>query len=371
MDGESTLNDSVRVDSLSPQHRYGSRSTAILGLVGVNALWGLSFPLMKVLHLQIDEHFGVTPVSASAMLRVTTASWLIGLRFTFAMAILTLFLWPLVRRASRKEWEAGAWIAIFFFVGLVFQVVGLATVSASRSGFLTSLTAVFTPIVSSFLFQRTPPLRVWFGVALALFGVAVLTEMVILSSQGVWLSSDLWNAWKQGDTFTTIAALFFTGQVMLIDHFSRKGLHSTSFTPGMFVVLSLLALVFTTVLLPLVPEMPSGGWTSLLMRPQFLGLLMFLGMFCSLLSFLGMNSFQPSVTAVQASIIYSLEPVFASSWALVLPGWVAALTGLACENERCTSALWMGGAILLVANIVALWPSREVRSPEGPLPQKS
>lgn len=347
-------------DSSLPQanesERSFSRWNAIVGLVGVNALWGLSFPMMKTVHTQIDSHFGVHADSASDALRVASSSWVIGLRFLFAMTMLFICYRQLVRRTTRQEWIAGAWIALFFYLGAVLQVIGLATITASRSGFLTSLTSVFTPLFAALIWKRSPTWLAWIGAFVALLGVAILTEMIGLKNGSLNLTVD---AWTIGDTLTTIGAAFFTGQVMLVDYFSRRGLNSTAFTPGMFAVCTILSLLTFLVLAPWVPESPQGGWTSLLMTPSFVGVLLFLGVFCSLFSFLGMNTFQPYVTAVQASIIYGLEPVFASSWALFVPGWIAALTGLIAENEHWTWSLVVGGAVILLANIIALWPVKE------------
>ena len=72
-----------------------------------------------------------------------------------------------------------------------------------------------------------------------------------------------------------------------------------------------------------------------------------------------MNKYQPRVTAVQASIIYSSEPVFASFWALFLPELLGTLgPQIGYPNEVISVNILLGGAFVLLANIVSLWPAR-------------
>jgi drug/metabolite transporter (DMT)-like permease len=103
-------------------------------------------------------------------------------------------------------------------------------------------------------------------------------------------------------------------------------------------------------------------WTSLLVQPAFLGLVFFLALFCSLISFLGMNTYQPYITASQASVIYSTEPLFASLWAMILPGVIASFIPLIYQNESATWQLIVGGLFILAANVIALWPTKVERT---------
>ena len=102
-------------------------------------------------------------------------------------------------------------------------------------------------------------------------------------------------------------------------------------------------------------------WTSLLVQPAFLSLVFFLALFCSLISFLGMNTYQPYITASQASVIYSTEPLFASLWAMILPGVIASFIPLIYQNESATWQLIVGGLFILAANVIALWPTKVER----------
>jgi drug/metabolite transporter (DMT)-like permease len=334
---------------------------AIFALIGVNAIWGLSFPVMKFLNQEVDHHFNVTPETASLALRIGSVAWMIAIRFGLALAMMAIFVRSLIRNASALEWKAGICIGICFYLGLMCQVIGLATIPASRSGFLTSLTAIFIPLATAVAIRRAPDFFVCAAVAVALLGVGVLTELAAISTSGLSFTSQALQVWSIGDTLTTVGAIFFTGQILLIDRIGSQ-VNSSGLTPGMFSAVIVLAVVTFAVCSPMAVETAEAKWIDLALKPAFFPLLGILGSVCSLVAFIGMNKYQPYVTATQASIIYSLEPVFASGWALFLPGWISFFTGVIYADEHWTAPLVQGGSLILLANIIILWPRNRDRN---------
>ena len=342
--------------------RSRPQAIAIVALIGVNVIWGLSFPVMKFLNQEVDHHFNVTGETASIGLRIGSVAWMISIRFGLALAMMAIFVRSIISNASALEWKAGAYIGICFYFGLMCQVIGLATIPASRSGFLTSLTAIFIPLFTAMVLRRAPDLFVCSAVAVALLGVGVLTELVAITTTGLSFTSQALQVWSLGDTLTTVGAIFFTGQILLIDQFGSR-VNSSGMTPGMFAAVIVLAVITFAISVPLASEAKDARWIDLAMKPAFFPLLGILGSVCSLVAFIGMNKYQPYVTATQASIIYSLEPVFASGWALFLPGWISFFTGVSFANERWTAPLVLGGTLILLANVIILWPRRWNRPP--------
>ena len=342
---------------------------AVWVLVGVNALWGLSFPIMKSLNLQMEQFFGLENHSVPSSLSVAFSSGMIGMRFLMSLVVLCLVCPNLVGSASRAEWRIGGLVGLLFYFGLVLQVMGLATIPASRSGFLTSLTAVFTPVFSAILYRKFVSVNVVLGVAIALLGVSMLTGLIVFDSSGMGFASDAISKWTAGDTLTTLGAVFFTGQLLLVDFYGNR-INSTAITPGMFLTVALaaaltFAVLHTTALAstPIHATHVLLAWRTLFFSPLFIGIVLFLAVVCSVLAFLGMNTYQPHITAVQASIIYSSEPVFASFWALFVPGLLGTIEAkIGYSNEILSQPLIVGGAFVLLANVVALWPRGKVDS---------
>ena len=338
---------------------------AVAALVGVNALWGLSFPIMKSLNLSMEQFFHLENGSVPSLLSVAYTSGMIGLRFVVSLAILCVACPRLVRGANIAEWKAGALVGLFFYFGLVLQVIGLATIPASRSGFLTNLTAVFTPIFSAVLFRKPISFNVVIGVVMALVGVSILTGLFHVDNGRFEVAPDAFSKWTHGDTLTTLGAVLFTGQLLLVDHYGNK-INSTAITPGMFLTVTLASGLTFAMLhaislrdVPFHSGHPLPAWRMLFLNPVFIGIVSFLALFCSVLAFLGMNKFQPHISAEQASIVYSSEPVFASIGALFLPSLLGRFqSNLGYPNELVSLPLLLGGICVLLANVVALWPRR-------------
>ena len=99
----------------------GKQRIAVWALVGVNALWGLSFPIMRSLHLQMEQFFGLSNDSVPSSLSVAFSSGMIGMRFLAAFLLLFLVCPNLVRSASKAEWRAGVLVGLMFYVGLVWK----------------------------------------------------------------------------------------------------------------------------------------------------------------------------------------------------------------------------------------------------------
>ena len=73
---------------------------------------------------------------------------------------------------------------------------------------------------------------------------------------------------------------------------------------------------------------------------------------CTLITFRLMNRWQPFVTATEAGLIYCAEPIWTSLMALTLPAWLGVVGGFIYQNERATSALLIGGALITAANVL-------------------
>ena len=333
----------------------------VIALILVNGLWGFSFPVVKVLNEMSDLQFAIAPGKESTSFRVLASAWMIATRFSIALFLLFIVWNGLIRRATLQEWKAGFYIGVMFYFGLVLQVIGLASIPASRSGFLTSLTAVFTPVFGALVFRKYPNRWMVSGIALAVIGVIVLTGLIVWTPSGFQLAEDAADRWTLGDTLTTLGSMFFAFQVLFLDHYGKR-IDSVAVTPSMFLTAAVLGWLTIGLLLgtPLrsgigVEGMELRDWTELSLKPIFLSSLGLLAVFCSLLAFGWMNKYQPYVTASQAAVIYSLEPVFASSWALFLPGLLSTLSGIKHHNEQLTFGLVVGGLLILIANFVALY----------------
>jgi len=353
------------------------RRTAVTALIAVNLLWGLSFPIARVLNLEIQEHFEPGSAVVSSPLLIQSSAWIIFMRFAIATGLLLIFCRRLVASVRWPHWWAGSAIGALFFAGLFLQVAGLSNMPASRSGFLTSLVVVWTPIFATVLQRQRPRRQTIVGAAVSVLGVVILTGMLELDARGVRFADDALGMWGLGETLTSISVLFFALQVIALDTYGKR-YESTALTPSMFVTTTLLAgIVFAAWHLTgsvgnsvavvgssAAPETMTS-WIGLTAEPRFWIPVAVLSVFSTLIAFLWMNRYQPVLTAGQAAVIYTLEPLFASGWAMFLPGWISVMCLVSYENEVLSWHLVIGGSLLIVANVIALWPAIRVSRKSG------
>ncbi|MFG0264911.1 MAG: DMT family transporter [Rhodopirellula sp. JB055] len=344
-----------------------SHRRAVLALVVVNVLWGSSFPFIKALNLLADEHFGVDEHTASGAFRAAASAWMTGLRFALAGVLFAVCCSGVLRRVRWSHFLAGIAIGCLFVIGMVLQVSGLSTIPASRSGFLTSLAVVWTPVLAMLFERQRPRSTVLLAAGVSLFGVAILTGLLQWGGGGLRFAPDGLGQWKTGDTLTLLAVLFFSGQIVAVDWFGKR-LDSLAFTPSMFGTTAVLALLFFVFIQPSIPEVSTNestnpGWYALTIQPRFYGLIVLLAIFPSLVAFSLMNRYQPSVSPTQASVLYTLEPLMASTWAMFVPGLLSVWCAIQYANETLTFELVLGGTILILANLLSLWPTP--KSPAG------
>ena len=171
------------------------RFRAILALVFANVMWGVSFPLMRMINDLMDRAVPAGPDGGSTIEMIvdhlTRASFYMALRFAIAMVLLAMVLPSLFRRLSRAEWLMGMGVGLPFAAGFLLQVAGLNEIPASRSGFLTSLSVVFTPLLMIAMERRGLRPAVVIGAAIALLGTAFLTGLLVPGGRfGLHLAAD-------------------------------------------------------------------------------------------------------------------------------------------------------------------------------------
>lgn len=293
-----------------------TRRKATWGLLAVTFAWGATFIWMKQAMNAIQpeiEAYGRTPVVAT----------LVGGRFL--IAFIALFLISREARSALRDqqlWKGGAILGGILLVGFITQMIGLDSITPSTSAFLTSLYVVFTALITTTLTGQKVTRTMILGVALATFGAGFIEGPPHLS-------------WGAGEVLTVFCAFFFALHILytqkITEEMSPIGVTSTSFlivVIGSLVVAILTAGTSTTDALSVVTN--NGVILPLLC----------LGLIGSLFALLLLNMLQRFLHPVQAAIIYALEPVWATIFALGLgmtswTGWIA-----------------VGGGALLIGNLM-------------------
>jgi drug/metabolite transporter (DMT)-like permease len=312
---------------VSTQHPKHFR--ACIWLFVAAAFWGLSFPFIKSIWTLQER---LVPAAPSIFLAAAGA----GVRFAVAGLIIALLSLNSLRKLTRLELEQGMLLGFFGGLGIVVQMDGLAHTSASVSAFLTQFYCLLIPIWVAW--RR----RVWPKAVIAISSIMVLAGVAVLARFD-------WQQFRmgRGETETLLAAVFFAGQILILERPRYAPNRVAHFTIVMFLAIALLVapIAFMTA--------PSAA--AFLQAYDSLDVWFLMGaviLFCTLGAYTLMNVWQPHVTATEAGLIYCIEPLFASLFALVLPGWISHVARIDYPNERLTSHLLIGGGLITAANVL-------------------
>lgn len=110
---------------------------------------------------------------------------------------------------KKRLLKAGFLCGFFMLIGTATQQIGLLTVSAGKSGFISSIYIVFTPLLSVFVGSKASR-RTVFCIALAICGFAVMS-----------LQGGLGGA-TAGDWLTLVSAAGFAAQIVAVNCFVDK-----------------------------------------------------------------------------------------------------------------------------------------------------
>ena len=250
----------------------------------------------------------------------------ISVRFVLGAAALTMLLKLNKVSFDRSSLRDGAVLGLLLVSIFWLQTDGLRFTTTAKSGLITSLYVPFTPVLAFFLKERVK-FSHGLGALMATVGMYLL----------VHVPGSVWNGWGRGDLETLLCALLCTFHVIFTGRFSRRSdpwvLAWTQV--GITGVVS----AVVTVLLPA----PHGFQTSLgaLRKTDVQLALAFMICFTTVFGFWGISKMQGYLSATEAAVVYSFEPL------------VAALVGVFWVGEHFSPSQTLGAVLILLGMLVA------------------
>ena len=123
----------------------------------------------------------------------------------------------------------GVLAGISLFVATNLQQKGITLTSVGKSGFITSMYIVFSPIIALMLGKKSS-LKTWISVVVSIIGLFLLCVTDSITDINI------------GDVITLISAFFFAVQILIIDHYSPD-CNAIKFTCVQFFTTGLISLV--------------------------------------------------------------------------------------------------------------------------------
>ena len=280
---------------------------AVLALLAVAAAWGSTFFLTKDLLPRMD-----------------VADYL-ALRFLIASVALVLIHPPAIGKLSRLDRGRAVALGITYGIAQLVQTEGLKHTSASVSGFVTGMYVVFTPLLAAVILRQRIGRWAWVAVFLATIGLGVL------SLRGLSMG--------KGELLTLASAGLYALHII--------GLGAWSTPKNAFGLSSLQMVVITVVCaigaLPGGFTLPStsGDWVSVI----------YMALVAGALALIVQTWAQAHLNPTRAAIAMTMEPVFASAFAVLF------------GSESVTWRMLFGGALVMSAMyLVELAPRRKIEA---------
>lgn len=323
----STSITSTTNTSVPSQHFLAVRMLAL-----TTVFWSLSFPLVKSL--------GIIQAKLIPGANTWFNAGLTGFaRFGIAAVVMVLIARRTLPRLTRSEIWEGLGLGFFAGAGIILQTDGLGYTSASTSAFITQAFCIFVPIFVAFRDRSLPGLRLIAAILLMVAGVSVLSNF---NPRTFHLG--------RGEAETLLGAVFFAAQILWLERPKFAGNNPLNFSFVMFLTMSLISLP-----LAIGTAQSARDFVTCYSQPSVIVITLALVFFCTIIAFVEMNKWQPYVPSTEAAIIYGAEPVFASLFALFLPGLISRFAAIQYPNETVTAQLLLGGLLIVSANLLLQW----------------
>ena len=194
-------------------------------------------------------------------------------------------------------------MGLALFAGYALQTFGLRLTTPAKAGFITGLSVVIVPVVSTLALRQRLSRGVWLGVGLATAGLALLSLQVTNPVRAPLSVST-------GDLLVLGCAVAFACQILLTGRFAPRW-DPLLLTFGQIVVVAITAGIAALLL-----ESPPAPGGSVLFAAAFTGIL------ATSLAFGIQTAAQRFTSSTRTALVFATEPVFAALFSFLLIGEV-------------------------------------------------
>lgn len=264
----------------------------------VAAIWGSAFVVMKdTLH------------------RINVSSFL-GWRFLIATCVMAAIRPQALKHIRGKFLVKGVVVGSLLGGGYLFQTFGLTQTTVAKTGFITGLYAIFTPLLAAGLFKKHVSKIQWAATALAFAGLAMLSFKGL--SIGV------------GETLVLVSAILFAGHIIALSEWSN-GMDTYALTLIQMAMVSAISFL--------------GGFKQGIEAPHDSGVwqaILYTAIFASAFAFLVQTWTQSFMAATSIGILLTMEYIF------------AAVFGVIFGHETLALRTLLGGSLVIIAMVVII-----------------
>ncbi|WP_419023906.1 DMT family transporter [Emergencia sp.] len=268
---------------------------SVLGLLVAALLWGISYPLTKIVE-------------------TCPTFYTVSIRFLVAAVAMTVIFHKHFKNFSKDILKYAFLLSFCITSMYVFATLGIKYTTSVRASFFTCLSFVIVPILNLIIYRLHLTKIVLISVAICMIGMFLLSYAPDMGSFGLNL----------GDALCVLAAIGGSLHIIFLDRVSkREKMDPTLFTT---LLMSFVALWGTLIALF------TGAFKYEGASAFQLGTIVFLGLFCSAAAFLLQSICQKYVPSNRVGVILAMEPasgciisVFALGEVMTLSAWAGAV----------------------------------------------
>lgn len=286
-----------------------SHGAAVVTIASVAAVWGLGFPMMRI-----------------ALNGGMTVGALTSIRFTLAGLAMFVILRANGSAIVRRGVIDGIWLGMLLVVIFWLQTDGLRLTTTAKSGFITGLYVLFTPLVAVAVGQRVK-LASAAGALIASYGLYLL----------VHLPGGVLSGWNRGDLETLLCAILCGVHIVMMGHYTRRS--EPWLLAGTQVLTTGVISLAVTAFLPSPDGFQNLG--AVLSQGSVVGAMLYMALLSTVFAFWGQAVAQTKLGPTESAVLFCIEPVLAAVLSVV---WL---------KEPMTRTQAIGGALIVLAMIVA------------------
>jgi drug/metabolite transporter (DMT)-like permease len=286
-----------------------SHVTAVLLIASTAVVWGFGFPMTRF-----------------ALEAGISVGALMSLRFLLAGIVFAIILRAKRIAIVKQGILDGLWLGLLLAVIFWSQTDGMRFTTTAKSGFITGLYVLFTPLISVAVGQRIK-VTTAIGTAIATFGLYLLVHL-----PGGW-----WSGWNRGDLETLLCAFLCAIHLILMGRFARRT-DAWLLASSQVIVAGIISVILTAFLpSPFgyqdVPQMLTKTWVVV---PTI-----YLALGSTVFAFWGQSRAQTQLGPAEAAVLFCIEPV------------TAALLSVFWLKEPMSRQQAFGGMLIVVAMIIS------------------
>lgn len=228
-------------------------------------------------------------IATSTALDTITPFYIMMIRFMGASILPIILAWKSLKKLTREELLHGCITGIFLFLAFAFQTFGLKYSTPSKNAFLTATNVILVPYLLWIFMHRKPNHKEIIASLICVIGIALLT----LKPDALMLT--------MGDVLSLICAAFFAAHIIALERYSA---HINVFA---MTAMQMLTAGMISSICALLLESPPLQITS-----SAIGSLLFLIFGSTMLAYLLQTFAQKYTSANSASLILSMEALWAS-----------------------------------------------------------